>query len=439
MASRIHSVVLANVLACVLALWSSLVAAHELRPAIGDLTVNDGQIRLVLRLNAEAIVAGVDLNGIADTDAAEQAEEVDRLRNLPEAEIEQALLRGLPEVLGKLRLMAGATPVALDGLEIIAEPVANIELPRETRLVLGGTLPAGETTLELLWPAEFGVLILRQQGVEDPYTGYLAGGVSTGPIDVSGGQAMTLLGAFLTYIPVGFDHILPLGLDHILFVLGLFLLAPNLGALVWQVSAFTLAHTVTLALGATGVVTVPAHIVEPLIAASIVYVAVENLFTTRLSRWRPAVIFGFGLLHGLGFASVLGDFGLPQGQFISALIGFNIGVELGQLTVIAVAFLISFAVLRRTDQAEPNVFKGMIYLIVAVVILPVALIPLAAQSAQTFEAGLPLLVALAILAGLCANAMVVGGQGAYRKMVALPSSILIALVGAFWVVERVFF
>ena len=123
-------------------------------------------------------------------------------------------------------------------------------------------------------------------------------------------------------------------------MLGLFFLSTHLAPLIWQVSAFTLAHTVTLAAGALGLVSVPGSIVEPLIAASIVYVAVENIFARGLTRWRPFVVFGFGLLHGLGFASVLAEFGLPQEQFVPALIGFNVGVELGQLTVIAMAFIL---------------------------------------------------------------------------------------------------
>ncbi|MEM6620493.1 MAG: HupE/UreJ family protein, partial [Pseudomonadota bacterium] len=94
-----------------------------------------------------------------------------------------------------------------------------------------------------------------------------------------------------------------------------------------------------LALGALGWVTLPATLVEPIIAASIAYVAVENIFTQRLQPWRPALVFGFGLLHGLGFASVLGDFGLPDGQFLPALLGFNMGVELGQIVVILACFL----------------------------------------------------------------------------------------------------
>lgn len=142
------------------------------------------------------------------------------------------------------------------------------------------------------------------------------------------------------YLVLGFAHIVPLGWDHILFVCGLFLLSPRLHPLLWQVTAFTLAHSVTLALSVCGVISAPASIVEPLIAASIAYVAIENLFTTRLHFWRPLLVFGFGLLHGLGFAGVLGELGLPESQFVSALVGFNLGVEFGQFAVIAGAFLL---------------------------------------------------------------------------------------------------
>lgn len=142
------------------------------------------------------------------------------------------------------------------------------------------------------------------------------------------------------YIVLGFKHILPRGLDHVLFVLGLFLLSPRLKPLLWQVTAFTLAHTITLALTVTGKLPSAPSVIEPLIAASIAFVAIENLITTKLHPWRPVLVFGFGLLHGMGFAGVLKDAGLPEGQLAEALIAFNVGVELGQLTVIAGALLL---------------------------------------------------------------------------------------------------
>ena len=142
----------------------------------------------------------------------------------------------------------------------------------------------------------------------------------------------------LRYLALGFEHILPLGLDHILFVVGLFLLSPRLKPLLWQVTAFTVAHSVTLALSMYDVVSLPARIVEPLIALSIAYVAMENVMTGELKPWRPFVVFAFGLLHGLGFAGVLRELGLPRDQFVTALITFNVGVELGQLTVVLICF-----------------------------------------------------------------------------------------------------
>ncbi|MCV6604651.1 MAG: HupE/UreJ family protein [Porticoccaceae bacterium] len=142
------------------------------------------------------------------------------------------------------------------------------------------------------------------------------------------------------YLRLGFTHILPLGLDHVLFVLGLFFLNQRLKPLLWQVTAFTLAHTLTLGMAVAGLLEFNSRWAEALIALSICYVALENLATDKLHPWRPLVVFAFGLLHGIGFASVLGEIGLPENEFFSALISFNVGVELGQLAVIAAAWLL---------------------------------------------------------------------------------------------------
>ncbi len=141
------------------------------------------------------------------------------------------------------------------------------------------------------------------------------------------------------YLVLGFEHIVPLGADHILFVLGLFLLNTSWRPLLAQITAFTAAHTLTLGLSTYGVVSLSPAIVEPLIALSIAWIAFENMVTDQLQPWRPAVVFGFGLLHGLGFAGVLAELGLPRGEYLTALLSFNAGVELGQLAVILAAFL----------------------------------------------------------------------------------------------------
>lgn len=180
-----------------------------------------------------------------------------------------------------------------------------------------------------------------------------------------------------TYLALGFKHILPRGLDHVLFVLGIFLLAVQLRPVLWQVSAFTVAHTITLALTIYGVVSLPSSVVEPLIALSIVYVAIENVFTSKLHAWRPLIVFCFGLLHGMGFAGVLTEIGLPRSEFIPALLAFNAGVECGQLTVIFTAFLLVGLPFRKKPW--------------------------------------------------------------YRQRVVVPASLAIAGVGVFWTVQRVFF
>ena len=167
------------------------------------------------------------------------------------------------------------------------------------------------------------------------------------------------------YLVLGFWHIVPAGLDHILFVLGLFLLSARLRPLFWQVTAFTVAHAVTLSLATFGVVQLPARVVEPLIALSIVGIALENVFTQDLKPWRPAVVFAFGLLHGLGFSGVLAELGLPEGERVPALLAFNVGIECGQLLVVAVAFLL-IGWWRERDWYRPRLTVPLSLLIAAV-------------------------------------------------------------------------
>ena len=144
----------------------------------------------------------------------------------------------------------------------------------------------------------------------------------------------------LAYLKLGYQHIIPLGVDHILFVVSIFLLNPQLKKVIWQATAFTLAHSITLGLAMYGVIKPPTAIIEPMIALSIVLVAMENIITQKLHPWRVFIIFCFGLVHGMGFASALVGLGLPEKEFATALITFNLGVEIGQITVIILAYMI---------------------------------------------------------------------------------------------------
>lgn len=202
------------------------------------------------------------------------------------------------------------------------------------------------------------------------------------PLRDDSGELLGVSQTLTIFVGEGVDHILPGGLDHILFVLALFLSSTTSRSLVIQISVFTLAHTITLGLAATGVISPPSDIVEPLIALSIALVAIENLFFKKPPRWRPIVIFLFGLLHGLGFAGFFGELGLPEGQFWSALIGFNIGVEIGQLSVIILAIAV-LSVWRWRNNIE---YTDVVY----------------------------------------------------RRFMILPGSLLIGATGSWWAMERVF-
>ncbi len=182
---------------------------------------------------------------------------------------------------------------------------------------------------------------------------------------------------FWDYLVIGFEHIIPMGLDHILFILCVFFLNTNLKQIILQASMFTVAHSITLGLAMYEVIIPPANIVEPLIALSIVFLAIENIFQKKVKPWRMVMVFLFGLIHGMGFAGALSDFGIPQQAFATALISFNVGVELGQLAIILFMY----------------VFVNRMF------------------SAKSW----------------------------YRPRLVIPVSLLIALIAGYWTVERIFF
>ena len=354
----------------------SNVTAHEAIPTIATVTIERDAVDLKVRFMSEAYLAGIDLSQFSFMNDSEQSGTYDRLRGLDVSDLTAEFNTAWSNLSNDIQIVQNGQPLALSLMAFSVDDIENDEIARYSVATISGAL-TGSGPITVQFPKSLGEVVVRQEGVENPLTQLLDAGTVSDPFIAEGlEEAKSGWGTFVEYIPVGFDHIVPKGLDHILFVLGISFLGAGWRALIWQISAFTLAHTVTLALGALEIVVISGSIVEPLIAASIVFVAVENLMTTSLNKWRPAIIFGFGLLHGLGFASVLGDFGLPEGQFIPALIGFNIGVEVGQLTVVAVAAILLTLPFGRFDW--------------------------------------------------------------YRRVIAMPASIFISLVGAYWFIERVF-
>jgi hydrogenase/urease accessory protein HupE len=205
---------------------------------------------------------------------------------------------------------------------------------------LRGRVPPGAHDLTFAYGLALGAYALNVHiGESGMQTFWLEGTQPSAPISLIAPPAPPTAGETARqYFGLGFMHIVPKGLDHILFVVGIFLLSARWRSILLQVSTFTIAHSITLGLTMYGIVSLPAKVVEPMIALSIAYVAIENLVTSDLKPWRLALVFSFGLLHGMGFAGVLRELGLPRSQFLTALLTFNAGVEVGQLAVIAFAF-----------------------------------------------------------------------------------------------------
>jgi hypothetical protein len=179
------------------------------------------------------------------------------------------------------------------------------------------------------------------------------------------------------YLKLGFHHIIPAGLDHILFVSALCLLSTKIKTILWQATAFTVAHSVTLALSMKNIIVVPSAITEPIIALSICFVAIENMLFSELKAWRVLIVFAFGLIHGLGFASALNEIGLPPNKFYTSILAFNGGVELGQIAIIVLIFSSIVALWGKKEW--------------------------------------------------------------YRKRIVFPLSALITFIAAYWVIQRIFF
>ena len=373
MVSRIVVMSSAIVLALI---FGTVLQAHELRPAVAKVEVSETELKIELLVAIETLLAGIDLTEILDTDEAPEAAIYDTLRGLDDDALAENVWAEWPQLSTEF-IMEGAEALRLVNVEVIPEP--DMELTRDTKLFMITKLSEGSAPVRFGWTAKNGGLVVRHGEGDDAYAGFLEGGELSLPLPRSGAVEESGTAVFWRFVIEGFEHIIPKGLDHILFVFGLFLFSLSWRPLLSQITAFTVAHTVTLGLTTLSIVKIPAAqiwLVEALIAVSITYVAIENIWRPKLGWWRVVVVFSFGLLHGIGFASVLGDLGLAQGQFVLSLIAFNIGVEGGQLAVIAIGFI--------------------------------------------------------------TLALPFGKSHSYRSYVVIPGSIAIALVGGWWAFERIF-
>ena len=315
-----------------------LAPAHPL--TFTDTTVvlrADGTFQIDLITDLDALALGVPQD-------ADDAELVATLTAMAPADFNVLIdrLRTLFERRVRLRFDGEPSPFDVDFPDYGTTAALESDIPTLLGLTarLTGTIPAGATDVEFFASRAFSEVNLTVQDEARSITtrAVLERGARSEPFALAGpAKPAGMWSVARQYLRLGFAHIVPQGLDHVLFVFGLFLFSTQLRPLVWQVTAFTVAHAVTLSLALYGVVSLPPALVEPLIALSIVYIGVENVMTERLTKRRAAIVFSFGLLHGLGFAGALRTLGLPQQEQFLGLVSFNVGIELGQLAVLTAA------------------------------------------------------------------------------------------------------
>ena len=371
-----------RVLLCCCLFIATNAIGDVIKPALVEITAKrGGEVSIEVRASIEAMLVGI--NGqYKNTQEAPQAEAYDALRALSADELAARFEPFKSRVLEQVWLTVDGSHVALSLGEISIPGPGYTKVPRSSVIRLKGSIDRSATVLKWYYPAAFGDNAVRVRQVNEQQEKWhwsdwqwIRNDEASKPFSlIEVFHKQPTLEVVLSYIEIGFAHIIPKGMDHILFILGIFLFSIRLRPLFWQVTMFTIAHTITLGLSMNGVISLPVNIVEPLIALSIAYVGVENLFARHLHNSRLLLVFAFGLLHGLGFASVLADFGMPDDAFAVALIAFNVGVELGQLVII---------------------FAGYFLL------------------SKWF-----------------------GDKGWYRAVIVVPGSLLIAGIGLFWMVER---
>lgn len=343
--------VLFSTISLCISLYTTTSHADIVKPALVEISIfNEGHYKIEIRASLEAMMTGIDAR-YKNTNDSPNAALYDELRALQANELAAKFEAFKPRLNKEIFVKFDGNKTALKVTDVAISEPGYLKVPRISVITLEGAIDKDVESVIWYYPQAFAdnAVRLRQVNQTDQKWHWsawqwLRNDKPSKPFSLSEVfNPPSLMDTVQTYTGAGFDHILPKGLDHILFILGIFLLSLKMKPLLWQVTMFTLAHSITLSLSMLNIISLPSSIVEPLIALSIAYIAIENIFVRdndqKAKNTRLAIVFAFGLLHGLGFATMLADFGMPDDAFITALISFNIGVELGQLFVIAVAFL----------------------------------------------------------------------------------------------------
>lgn len=315
------------------------VQADVVKPALVEISIFPNyRLEVRIDLSLEAVMTGIGTQ-YKNTRDAPNSVEYDKLRALSAKALRQSFKVFEADFLNSFQLSINNKIQILNLSDAKIDIIGYKKRPRKTILTYVVQLGERPKTLRWQYNKTYGDSALRYQIFkQNEYNWsqwqWLRDGKSSGIININQPQSSSNIQRFLQFTNIGFAHVIPLGWDHILFILGM-----ALSSLLWRkllllVSSFTLAHTLTLGLGVLGVVEVSARIVEPLIAFSIAYVAIENLLNHQSIQRKSVIVFLFGLIHGMGFASLLKSFEMPANSFLTTLIGFNLGVELAQIVIV---------------------------------------------------------------------------------------------------------
>ena len=333
------------IIAIFINLFSTVSISHEIKPSIADFTYDENFLNIKIRLNAELILSNIDASKISNTNSSSLSDIYDKLRILNKIELEELFKSSWQEISTNIDIKINNETKKINLINIEVEDIKNFEISRDTHIYLQVLLNNNSEYFTFSWIKKYGPIILRENSnhkLEDElFTEYLQSGIESNQFSFNEKNFKNRLNSFIKFFVLGVQHIIPKGLDHILFIFGLFLFSSSLKKLITQITIFTIAHSITLIFVSLSLMKINPQIVEPIIALSIVYVGIENIFKNYVKEYlRYVVILFFGLLHGLGFALVLSDIGYRSTDLFINLISFNLGIEVAQISLIFILYLL---------------------------------------------------------------------------------------------------
>ena len=333
------------ILVVFLNLFSKSSISHEIKPSIADFTYDEKYLNFKIRLNAELILSNIDASTVSNTDSSSLSEIYDKFRILSKKDLEEMFQNSWSEISSNIDIQINNETKKINLIKTEVEDIKNFEISRDTHVYFRVLLDKNSEKFTFSWIKNYGPIILRENNnkkLEDELvTEYLQAGIESSQFSFKENNFSKTFNSFAKFFVLGIKHIIPKGLDHILFIFGLFLFSSSLKKLISQITIFTIAHSITLIFVSLSLMRINPQIVEPIIALSIVYIGLENIFKKYIKEYlRYVVILFFGLLHGLGFALVLSDIGYKSSDLFVNLISFNLGIEVAQISIVLVLYLL---------------------------------------------------------------------------------------------------